>query len=395
MNGINQSVSSMQKNKDPYSVTSSITEDGLETKKVTGDRSGEDFMEPGERDMGKEEFLMLLTEELKYQDPLDPMDNKDFVTQLAQFSELEAFNSVKSSMDSMNESFQGTLDLQNTTAQSMSNASAVSLVGKEVRIMQDSFTTSGAEPKNFHVQMGGRNEVTVEIRNQEDELVDTVKVNNKDATNAGHFTWDGIDREGNPAGPGKYKLSVAEAQGGSSLYCFVENTVEGLRYSGDDGALLKVENHELPVSNILEVNPEQSGTEGTSGFESLTMGQALTLVGKEIKTEIDPVYKPSVGNIDTTYAVDLNGAESARLSVKDSTGKVILTRDVTESGDVTLPLTGNPDEKYSLSLSSQSADRPYFFMESEVKGVKSTNKGIQLSAGGRLVELKDIVGLSS
>lgn len=39
--------------------------------------------------LGKEDFLMLLVTQMKYQDPLQPTDNTEYVAQLAQFTELE------------------------------------------------------------------------------------------------------------------------------------------------------------------------------------------------------------------------------------------------------------------------------------------------------------------
>lgn len=39
--------------------------------------------------LGKDDFLMLLVTQMKYQDPLDPTDNTEYVAQLAQFTELE------------------------------------------------------------------------------------------------------------------------------------------------------------------------------------------------------------------------------------------------------------------------------------------------------------------
>ncbi|WHH58747.1 flagellar hook capping FlgD N-terminal domain-containing protein [Petroclostridium sp. X23] len=52
-------------------------------------------------DLGKDEFLNLLVTQLKYQDPLNPTDNSEFVAQLAQFSALEQMNNVSTRVSSM------------------------------------------------------------------------------------------------------------------------------------------------------------------------------------------------------------------------------------------------------------------------------------------------------
>ena len=64
-------------------------------------------------DLDKQDFLMLLVTQMQYQDPLEPTDNTQFVTQLAQFSELEQMQNM---------------------AQVTTNASAFRLIGENVRI---------------------------------------------------------------------------------------------------------------------------------------------------------------------------------------------------------------------------------------------------------------------
>jgi flagellar basal-body rod modification protein FlgD len=44
--------------------------------------------------LGQDEFLKLLAMQLQYQDPLNPMDNQQFLSQLAQFSSLQEMTSV-------------------------------------------------------------------------------------------------------------------------------------------------------------------------------------------------------------------------------------------------------------------------------------------------------------
>ena len=44
--------------------------------------------------LGKDAFLQLLVTQMKYQDPLDPQDNSEYLSQLAQFSALEQMTNV-------------------------------------------------------------------------------------------------------------------------------------------------------------------------------------------------------------------------------------------------------------------------------------------------------------
>lgn len=53
----------------------------------------------GQDSVDKEQFLNLLVTELKYQDPLQPMDNTEYVAQLATFSELEQMQNVAKSTE--------------------------------------------------------------------------------------------------------------------------------------------------------------------------------------------------------------------------------------------------------------------------------------------------------
>jgi len=51
--------------------------------------------------LGKEDFLHLLVTQMKYQDPLDPVDNSQMIAQMAQFSSLEQMLSLNESISSL------------------------------------------------------------------------------------------------------------------------------------------------------------------------------------------------------------------------------------------------------------------------------------------------------
>ena len=74
--------------------------------------------------IGKDGFLKLLITQLQNQDPLEPMSNEDFASQLAQFSSLEQ-------MQNLNESFAQLMDLTKI-------GSSASLIGKTVSFFDQS-----------------------------------------------------------------------------------------------------------------------------------------------------------------------------------------------------------------------------------------------------------------
>ncbi|MBM7598591.1 flagellar basal-body rod modification protein FlgD [Virgibacillus halotolerans] len=56
---------------------------------------------PSGTDLGKDEFLKILMTQLQNQDPLDPMDDREFVSQMATFSSLEQMMNMANSIDTL------------------------------------------------------------------------------------------------------------------------------------------------------------------------------------------------------------------------------------------------------------------------------------------------------
>lgn len=152
----------------------------------------------GSTELGEDAFLRLLTTQLQYQDPSDPVKNEDFVAQLAQFSSLEQLTGLNTTLEGVY-----------VALAAMNNASMASLVGTEVIANGDRFHYTGQGPVELHYD------------SPEDLTSATLTVYDEDGTvvfsgdagqvvsGEGTVTWSGEDSNGQPLPEGEYRFSIS------------------------------------------------------------------------------------------------------------------------------------------------------------------------------------------
>ncbi len=96
---------------------------GRNTEGVRMGSSNSDQKEIIQNELDREAFLKLLITQLRHQDPLKPMEDKEFIAQMAQFSSLEQ-------MQLMNKNLESVLESQKIT-------DAASLIGRNIETTED------------------------------------------------------------------------------------------------------------------------------------------------------------------------------------------------------------------------------------------------------------------
>ncbi len=144
----------------------------------------------------REDFLTLLIAQIQNQDPLNPMENQEFVAELATFSSLEQ-------QTNQTELLEQILAAQNGT----STSQALSLIGQDVVAAVDTFNYQSGDTPTFLFQATSTGEAVVNITSSSGTVVrtETLQINN---TGNHVYEFDGLGEYGNELAPGEYTISI-------------------------------------------------------------------------------------------------------------------------------------------------------------------------------------------
>ncbi len=150
-------------------------------------------------------FLKLLTEQLKNQDPLSPMDNAQMTSQLAQISTVDGIEKLNTTLTAML-----------SGSQSGEAVQAAALVGKGVMVGGSSLTLAGSKAYGGFELASAADKVTVTIKDSNGLEVRKLELGDAEA-GISNFAWDGLTSSGAQAVDGKYTMSVSATRGDTDL----------------------------------------------------------------------------------------------------------------------------------------------------------------------------------
>lgn len=216
----------------------------ITTSSTNGNASGTNSLSQLGEDYNR--FLTLLTAQVQYQDPLEPMDSTQFVSQLAQLSQVE-------------QAVQTNTNLSDIGAQltSLLASSGSDLLGREVTVNSGQVTLDQGSVDSYYQVAEGTAEVTAEIRDPlTDTVVRTLTDLPTDHAALQKLEWDGLDDSGNPVLDGNYNVTVTAKDAddvATTAFTYRKAIVEEVLFTDGQNYFTLFGDETVPAEAVLAV----------------------------------------------------------------------------------------------------------------------------------------------
>ncbi len=194
--------------------------------------------------LSQADFLKLMTTQLQAQDPTKPMDNSQFISQMAQFSQLSTTQDLLASVNGLN----GSLGSSLQTSQVLGSTN---LINRQVMVPASTIDYGGSTVTGA-VNVGSASNAAVNILDASGNVVRSIGLGTPSGGLA-QFSWDGTDNYGNKVANGAYSISASS--NGSALNTYVAGTVTATGYGGSTvGTYLQVSGvGGVPLSQVAQI----------------------------------------------------------------------------------------------------------------------------------------------
>jgi len=198
-------------------------------------------------ELGKDDFMKLMSAQLKYQDPISPMKNEQMAAQLAQFSALEQMMNVNSNLEKM------------TAGQKPSeHMIAASLIGKRVTTDSNHLTLEkDAQPEiSFQVPTNTQS-LNLALVNSKGEVVREFDLGEM-KQGAQSVRWDGKNSKAQPQPVGEYSYKLTGLdEAGKPIQFNADSSgiVTGVTFEGGRSILL-VDGKKVPIDKVGKIEAD-------------------------------------------------------------------------------------------------------------------------------------------
>lgn len=180
----------------------------------------------------RESFLQVLTAQLQNQDPLNPLENAELTSQLAQINMVTGIEQLNQTVELL----MGQIDAGQALQAAELVGKGVLMPGNRILLQQDEEGDAVTTPFGIEMQQPAEN-VRVTITGSAGEVINQYDIGPVDA-GVQSFTWDGLTSEGAVAASGSYSISLeATDADGDSLNADALNyaQVRGVTPQDQDG----------------------------------------------------------------------------------------------------------------------------------------------------------------
>ncbi len=193
--------------------------------------------------VSQSDFLQLMIEQLKNQNPLEPTDASEFMSQMLSYGNYDSTSTMSDQISEMS-----------STLSSYLAMSSANYIGDTISAEGDTTMLSdGSASWNYDIDSKASS-VTITISDQDGNTV----WSGSGETSAGShtFTWDGTDSDGNTLEDGAYTISVtAKDSSGNSIdtSTSINGKVTGIGTDDDDNSVLMIGDVAVSLEDILSV----------------------------------------------------------------------------------------------------------------------------------------------
>lgn len=189
----------------------------------------------------KNEFMTLMIAQIQNQDPTNPMDANEYVSQLATFSQVESLEHMRNN--------------QATQMMMMENLGIVqsaSLIGKEAMVPATEFELDGEAVDGKIYLEHSVESLDIELVNEQGETVSTINLGSQEKGDIG-FT---IDPEALGLPKGEYELKVAAKEGENTVEAksFLSAPITKIHFISAKGMMMAEMGHGLGTVSVLDIS---------------------------------------------------------------------------------------------------------------------------------------------
>ena len=194
--------------------------------------------------LGKDEFLKLFTTQLRFQNPLNPLDSTEFTAQLAQFSSLEQLTNINEQMNDL-------VLFQN----SLQNTLATTLIGRKVKVAGEEVYLKDKAEINYTLPQDV-SKIKISISDSSGKVVREVNLGPETGGNK-TYVWDGKDSHGATLPEGNYSITAGAYDAGGNpveATTAVWGTVTGVTFENNITYFIIDGTTKIQLSDVKEIS---------------------------------------------------------------------------------------------------------------------------------------------